>query len=707
MGRARLVTLTGPGGVGKSAMATEVARRLGPSFRDGVRVVELAPVSDPAAVVAAAAQSVRAERRSGRSLTDAVVDVLGPQELLLVLDNCEHVIDAAGVLVGEIVRWCPSVTVLATSREPIGMAGEVVQLLAPLDVPADPSAPLGELAATASVEVFVARAAESSPGFELTDATASAVAELCIQLDGLPLALELAAARMASMTPRQLADRLTERFALLGSGHGRAERHRTLLDVVQWSYGLLDATERTLFARLAVFSGGFDLDAAERTCGGGDLASDGVAGVLGGLVDKSLVVASRSEDQFRYSQLETLRRFGAERLAEQPDGPRIHGAHMETFVERAVIGGAALDGPDEGLWSARLAGDTDNLRAALATAIAVDDAGSALLLVVSMSEAGFRAIRYEVVGWAETVAAMDSAERHPLRPTALAVVAYGAFVRGELDRAVHLAERAIELRESLGVEPCGLPERVLGNARFYQGHRDDALAWLDRMIDVTRASGRTGRLAHALYMRSVAQTSVGDPDGGARLAEDAQEVSASTGSPTALSQAAYASGLAAAHRDADLALSLLEDSAELADSVGNRWMRSFARTEAMWLRARRGELEPALVGYREIVGTWFRGGDWANQWLSLRHVAGILATAGRDEDAALLSGAVQAAGAAAALPFAPLDADELAELTRGLADRLGDEALATAGRRGASMRDDAAVALALGAIESLLAAPTP
>ena len=147
----------------------------------------------------------------------------------------------------------------------------------------------------------------------------------------------------------------------------------------------------------------------------------------------------------------------------------------------------------------------------------------------------------------------------------------------------------------------------------------------------------------------------------------------------------------------------MDESAALADSVGNQWMRSFARTEAMWLRARRGELEPALFGFREIIETWFRGGDWANQWLSLRHVAGILATAGRDEDAALLSGAVQAAGASAALPFAPLDADELAELTRGLAARMGADALAAAGRRGASMRDDAAVALALAAIESLLA----
>ena len=702
VGRARLVTLTGPGGVGKSTLATEVARRLAPSFRDGVRLVELAPVADSAAVVAAVAQSVDAERRSERSLADAIIEVLGPQELLLVVDNCEHVIASVGELVGELIRWCPLVTVLATSREPIGMAGEVVRPVVPLDVPLDPSGPLSDIASTAAVEVFVARAGDASPGFELTEDTAAAVAELCIQLDGLPLALELAAARMASMTPRQLVDRLTERFALLGSGHGRAERHRSLLDVVQWSFGLLDATERALFTRLSVFAGGFDLDAVERTCGGGEIATERVAALLGGLVDKSLVVASQAGEQFRYSQLETLRQFGADRLAEQADGPLVHRGHLATFVEMSVSGAIALDGPDEREWVVRLERDTDNLRAALTTAIAVEDADSALRIVASMSEAGFRAIRYEVVDWAEAVLAMDAAADHSLRPTALAVVGYGAFVRGELDRAVEIADHAVDLRERLGVESCGLPERVLGNALFYQGRSEAAVEWITRMADVARTSGRTGRLAHALYMQSVARTSIGDQRGGALLAEEALFVSEATGSATAMSQAAYAAGLAAAHASPDEALRLLEESAQLADTVGNKWMRSFAMTEAMWLRARRGEFEEALTGYREVVGTWFRGGDWANQWLSLRHLAGILATTGRDEEAALLSGAVQAAGAAAALPFAPIDADELADLTQDLADRLGRDALAAAGRRGASMRADAAVALALATIDSLL-----
>jgi predicted ATPase/DNA-binding SARP family transcriptional activator len=699
LGSARLVTLTGPGGVGKSTLANEVARRAAPAHRNGLRTVELAPIGDASGVIAAVAQAVGVERRSERSLADSVLEVLGGMQLLLVIDNCEHVIEAVGELVADILRWCPGVTLLATSREPIGMPGELVRPVAPLTVPASSEAPCDEIARTAAVEVFVARATEAAPGFTIDDANASAVAELCIQLDGLPLALELAAARMSSMTPRQLADRLHERFALLGSGHGRARRHRTLLDVVQWSYGLLDPREQTLLARLSVFAGGFDLDAAERTCAGDGVAVGAVAAVLAGLVDKSLVVATPSGDQFRYSQLETLRQFGAERLAEHPDGPRVHRAHVATFAARATAGAAALDGPDEGTWMGRFAADADNLRAAWSTAVAAGDVDAALELVVSSSEHGFRAISYEVTDRAERVLEHPAAADHALGPTAMAVVGYGAFVRGELDRAVALGHEAVALRERLGVASCGLPERVLGNALFYQGHRDEGRMWMARMVDVARSSGRDGRLAHALYMQSVASTSVGNAHGGRAMAEEAVAVATGTGSPTALAQATYALGLAVATDDPAGALALLEEAARLADSVGNRWMRCFARTEAMWLRAGRGELDIALAGYREVIDTWFRGGDWANQWLSLRHLAGILAAQGRDEAAALLWGAVEAAGAASALPFLPRAVEELDDLSAGLVARMGRDAFDAARRRGVRLRADAAVTLALRAID--------
>ena len=700
---ARLLTLTGTGGVGKSSMATELAGRLATAFRDGVRVVELAPAQDEAAVVPAVARALDAERRAGRTLAEAVTEVLGTQELLLVLDNCEHVVGAVGELLRQIVRWCPEVRVLATSREPIGVSGEVVWSVAPLDVPPDPSAPLAEVAGASAVQVFAARAAAASPGFVLDGSSAPAVAEICIQLDGLPLALELAAARLASMSAEQLVDRLHHRFALLDGGGGREGRHRTLADLVDWSYELLSERERLLLGRLSVFAGGFDLDAAEATCGVGGLDPGSVAPVLAALVDKSMVVADHHDGEVRYRQLETLRQYGAARLAEQPAADAVRRAHVATYVALVEAGATGLEGPDEAAWSARLDVEVGNLRVAVRSAIDTGDADGALRLVVAARELAFRRMHYELVDWAEAASRLPGAPSHPLQPTVLGIVGYGAFVRGELAGAVALAEQAVAVREALDVPPCGLPERVLANALFYLGEHEVALAWMDRMVDAARASGVDGRLAHALYMRSVARTSIGDADGGLAVADEVERAATRSGSPTALAHAAYARGLAMVVEDHDGALALFDRAAALAASVGNRWLWAFALTEAMWLRAGRGEVAAALAGEREVVEAWFRGGDWANQWLSLRQLAGILARLGRDDEAALLFGAVAAAGASSALPLSPLDADELGYEAAALAARLGPAAMAEATRRGAMLRADAAVGTALRAIDALAA----
>lgn len=704
--RSRMVTLTGPGGVGKSVMAVEAARRVGAGFHDGVLLAELAPVDGSSSVVTAIAQAVRAERRAERPLVDAVVDVLGTRELLLVLDNCEHVIDAVGEVLEQVLRWCPSVTVLATSREPLGLSGETVRSVAPLAVPADPSAPLEQIAVAPAVEVFVARVTDVVPGFTLAPDNAAAVAELCIQLDGLPLALELAAARMVSMSPNELVDRLNERFVLLATGRGRVDRHRTLRELVQWSFSLLSDAERDLFASISVFAGGFDLDALERVVTGREQGTS-VAGVLGSLVDKSLVVAADHGEQFRYTQLETLRQFGADRLAEQPDALRLHRAHLAAYVQRSTQVAMAVDGPDEPAAMQRSALDADNVRAAFSTAVALNDADAALRLVLAVAEPSFRSIRYEVVDWAETASALPAAAEHPLRPDVVAVIGYGAFVRGELQRAVETAETARSLAQQLGTETAGIPDRVLGNALFYLGRRDEAVSAISRMVELHRRSGNAGRLAHALYMRSVAASSTGDPVGGAHFAEEAAAIAVGLNGPTALAQASYAAGLASVHRHPDEALEWLERAATLADSVGNVWMRSFALTEAMWLRARRGEVDRALRGYRSVVQTWFAGGDWANQWLSIRHLAGILSTCGRDEAAALLAGAISSAGADLALPIDPRAAAELDQLQQDLASRLGALSMQRAFKMGESMRDDAIVRLALEAIDSVVGPSVP
>jgi predicted ATPase/DNA-binding SARP family transcriptional activator len=701
----RLVTLTGPGGVGKTRLAFELARAL-VGRRDGVRLVELAPVADADAVPAAVAAALGVERRPGRSLSESIVELLAPLEVVLVLDNCEHVLAAAARMVAEILRWCPGVHVVATSRSAMDMPGEHIWRVAPLPVPSDVDAPVEVVAANPAVRLFANRAGQVSPAFSIDAANARDVAEICARLDGIPLALELAAARMGSLQPSQLRDRLSERFDLLRQGSAVEARHRTLVDLVQWSYELLTDEEQVLLDRLSVFAGGFDLDAAERTCGVGGLDRRRILPLLSELVEKSLVAMDVDRGAVRYRQLETIRQFGTRRLERSADLDTIRGSHLQTFAAVAGAAEPGLEGPDEAVWGDRMEREVDNLRAAVRTAVSSGDVDTGLALVIAARELSFRHMRYELVGWAEELAALEAARDHPLRPSALAVVAYGSFVRGDLGTASEQALYSLAECDRLSVPSIGLAERTLGNALVYRGERDEGQAWMDRMIAVAEESGIDGRIAHAHYMRSVALTSVADPDGGSRHAECATRAAERAGSPTALAQSAYATGLARSSRggaaEIRSGLALLDEAADRATEAGNRWLRAFALTESLWLRARLGETELALAGYREIIETWHQSGDWANQWLSLRQLAGILAAVGRDEDAALLFGAVTAAGVRAALPLSPPDGDDLEGLARGLEQRLGSDVVAASRRRGELLRDEAVVATALAAIDEVL-----
>lgn len=698
---ARVLTLTGTGGIGKSRLAEEIARRQGGAFGHGAMAVQLAAVRDESAVLAAVAAALGVEQRPERSLERSVIEVLGPLEVLVLIDNCEHVIGAVGALVQEIVRWCPAVRILATSREPIGMPGEVVWPVAPLTLPPE-DATFEEIVAAPAVQVFATRAGEASPGFELTERTAQPVVDLCTALDGLPLALELAAARMSSMSPRQLADRLHERFELLANRHAADQRHRTLLGVVEWSYDLLSPAEQQLFDRLSVFAGGFDLEVAEQACAHGDIRRPEVASLVSALVDRSLVVATHSNDRVRHRQLESLRQFGAARLAARPESTEIRRGHAAAFVAVAEEASMAMETADEGPAADRLEREFDNLRTAVSAATADEDADTALRLVAATRNFAFRRMRYEIVGWAESAVSLPGAGDHPLRPTVLGIVGYGGFVRGELDRAVDFGRQAVVEQARLAVPSTGLAERVLLNAMFYRDNRDQALRWGDGMLAGALATGVAGRIAHALYMQSVACSSVGEPERAVDLAAQAESEAERAGSETALARAAYAAALPLGSTDPAAGVALLDRAGELAGSVGSRWMRAFALTQAMWLRAQLGDAEAALRGYREVVETWYRGGDWANQWLSLRQLAGVLASVGRYGDAALLLGAVSAAGATSALPLASSDADELERLSEAVAVGLGDAAIVEVRRRGAGIRDEAVVGLALDTIDAVL-----
>jgi predicted ATPase/DNA-binding SARP family transcriptional activator len=391
LGSARLVTLTGPGGAGKTRLALEASARLAGQAPDGIWFIPLAPVRDaldvPQAVLAAlgaeAGWAADAVRLAVVPPADRLADVLAIRDLLLILDNCEHLTGAVAQLAGQVLAAAPGVRILATSREPLGVTGETLCPVPSLPVPPDGAAP-AQARRYAAVALLAERAAAVRPGFAVDEITVAPVVQICRALDGSPLAIELAAARLRSLTPAQVAARLDDRFRLLGRGSPAAlPRHQTLRAIVDWSWDLLGGAERAVLRRLSVFSGGATPDAAEQVC---TLGSDPepIIDVIAALVDKSLVVADGAGD-VRYRLLETVRAYAAERLAEAGERDAARAAHAGYFLRLAERAEPALRGPDQLVWLARLATEHDNCTAALRDAIARGDAGLGLRLVAALA----------------------------------------------------------------------------------------------------------------------------------------------------------------------------------------------------------------------------------------------------------------------------------------------------------------------------------
>ena len=341
--RTRLLTLSGTGGAGKTRLALELARSAEPSYEAGAALVELAALADARLVPEAIAAALDIRALPAQDIVEAVIDVLSARTLLLVLDNCEHVLAATAALSDRLLRFAPQLTIVATSREPLRVAGEVVFRVPSLDIPSpDRPLPLDELLEYESVSLFVDRAAASSPGFELDTENAEDVARICFRLDGLPLALELAAGRVGVLSPAAIAERLDDRFRLLRSGsHAAPTRQQTLTATLQWSHDLLEPDEQVVFRRLAIFAAGFELEAVEEVCAGDGLEPAEVADVLARLAEKSLVAVEEGRRERRYRLLETVRMYARERLAEAAEAPAVARRHAELGT-RAGRAGARL-----------------------------------------------------------------------------------------------------------------------------------------------------------------------------------------------------------------------------------------------------------------------------------------------------------------------------------------------------------------------------
>ena len=695
---ARMVTLIGPGGVGKTRLALRLAETNASGYPDGVWICELSTIREAALAVDAITTALDVQRRQDRSALESLVEVLHARQLLVVFDNCEHLLAPIGEVCETLLRRCPGVRILATSREPLTVDGETVRFVHPLPLPdASEADPIWSMRSPA-VGLFVDRAISADPGFRLTPAAVPSVVEICRRLDGIPLAIELAAARVRSMALADVAAGLDERFTLLTAGRRTEPRHQTLLAAVEWSHDLLDPTEQAVFRRLAVFAGTFTLDDVERVCADRSVSAVEARAAVPTLVDKSMVVADTATSPTRYLLLETMRAFGQQYLARAEVDRELEQRHSAHFVDRAVLAGAALDGPDEARWADLLDDGFDDLRLAHRWATVHGDVDAALRLVAGAHEFAFRRMRYELFTWAETTLATLGDDEHPLGPLVLAIAAYGRFVRGDLDPAMEMAEESLAAEQRLGLAPCGLHWRTLANVFYYRGRSAEAAAVCQRMVRAARASRDDARLVHALYMTAVGLASAARSEESGSLAEEALSLAQRVHNPTALASALYARAITLERLDPGRAASLLEQAVEHGTSVGNRWIVAFARTELISLAARRGDLDGALELAGVVIDTWHRAGDWANQWLTLRHVAGVFALHGEHEVAAVLRGALRDASADLAMPIEASDLRRLAAILERLPDALGPVRLAELEAEGAALSGDAVVHYAQAAL---------
>ena len=368
----RLVTLTGAGGCGKTRLAIEAAGQARGEFADGVWLVELAPLSDAQLVSQAVMQALGLKEQPGKSLTEVVSGYLTSKKLLLVIDNAEHVLDGCVPLIDEVLRRSAAVAVLVTSRERLGMLGELTYRVPSLSVPEPSVAATPEIMLTyESVRLFVDRARLQRPHFKVTAENASTLASICSRLDGIPLAIELAAPRLRSMSVEEVSQRLDQRFALLTDGSRAAPpRHRTLRSMIDWSHDLLTEVEQAMLRRVAVFGGGWTPASAESVCSGDGIDTRDVLALLTSLADKSLIIVDEHDGATRHRMLETVREYALDRLRESGDEPECRRRHFAAFLALAEAAFAKLQGPEQRLWLTRLADEHDNLRAALAWSVA-------------------------------------------------------------------------------------------------------------------------------------------------------------------------------------------------------------------------------------------------------------------------------------------------------------------------------------------------
>ncbi|GLP77883.1 hypothetical protein TUM20983_49930 [Mycobacterium antarcticum] len=671
----RLVTLTGMGGVGKTRLSLEVAEQLSNEFPDGVWVFELAGVTDPSSVVDAVASIMGITQQPDKSLGDSVGAALDGRVRLLVFDNCEHVLDAAASLIEVILAQSTTAKILATSREGLQVAGEQLWPVPSMDTTGTDSA---------AVRLFVERASAVAPRMSLgADDEATAVVEICRRLDGIPLAIELAASRTASMTVTEVRDRLDQRFRLLVGSRRAPERHQTLRQAVQWSYDQLSDAEQSLLQRVSVFAGGFDLDGASAVSHSDEYAT---LDLLDALVRKSLLVANRSGGHTRFALLETIRLFASEHLLASGDEITARDAHARHFarLEKAVV--ALWDSPRQRDAYGWFAVELPNLRTAFRWVATSGDLDAAVAIAAGTFFLGYGIDNYEPVAWAEELLGPATAADHPRLPF-LYAMASQCWLPGRIEDAIRYCDAGRMLIGHVGDElPFG-SDGLLSTPYTNSGQ-------LVRAIDWCQSSLSRGRDTHALTRSFLifALMVSGAEDAAMAATNGVLEVAEGSGNPYTITFALFVFGFAFGRTDPLRSRQALQRGLATAHDTGNRANESQLAICLAAVEARSADPKNALGYVTLAIRNLHDSGNTTTVCSPLAILATVLDRLGHYEPAATIAGFSINPFTAAAIP-------EVTTSIVHLRNVLGDSSYEALARTGAGMSNAKVVAYAYDEIE--------
>jgi predicted ATPase/DNA-binding CsgD family transcriptional regulator len=743
----RLVTLTGTGGVGKTRLGLQVTVDLLNDFADGVHFTSLAPISDPDLVIPTIAQTFDIKETDVQPLLDLLKASLQNKHLLLVLDNFEQILPAAPQLT-DLLAFCPQLKLLVTSRSTLHVQGEHEFPVPPLAVPDLAQIPtLADLAQVETVRLFVERAKAIKADFALTEVNARAIAEICVRLDGLPLAIELAAARIKLLPPQALLRRLSHRLEVLtGGAQDLPDRQQTLRNTIAWSYDLLSKEEQRLFRRLSVFVGGCPLEAAEALCQG-DQENGEHASVLEGvasLLDKSLVQQTEREDEApRLVMLETLREFGLECLHGSGELEAARGAHARYYLDLAEQAGPELQGPNQATWLQRLEQEHDNLRAALEWALeevteqVAERRELALRLSAALEPFWVQHGHFsEARTFLERVLARSEEERASLRTRVLRATADIANRQGDYDRAEVLAQQSLALSQELG-DTRGIADSLylLGSVAWIRGKAAEALALYEEQVRLMRQIGEPGEVANALFFLGDQLSNQGEYARGQAFFEEALLLFRKAGNELMVGGTLVRSALYlfwSASVDVATVRQRLQQGQALISRAGDRTWIAHSSVVAALIALSEGETarsydlaQESLAIYREMDDKWYIAAllhifglveeqrsdlraarsryveslalaqELGEKWLipfNLEGLAGVLATQGQLRWAAQLWGAAEALREGTAFPLPPVVRPIYEQAVATARVQLGEPAFAGAWQEGRTMTPEQALA---------------